>query len=202
MKKLFSILMIVVLLLSSFSFAVFAQENNTVYSLEISEDKYFYYYKDSNGEPYIIENGIEYNIAVPEYIGKVTDEALLAQLQKNITENKITAAAKSKILFSQTVYFNPLAKTGVLNITDNYMFLKCSDLSPSNANRGFSYWVYYSLDGTHWQESFFANKSLLFYTRHDMSIFGKAPYIEIRIFPYDGSVSSCLFSVKQGGVIG
>lgn len=36
MKKLFSILMIVVLLLSSFSFAVFAQENNTVYSLDNS----------------------------------------------------------------------------------------------------------------------------------------------------------------------
>lgn len=202
MKKLFSILMIVVLLMSSVSFIAFAQENDTVYSLEVSEDKYFSYYKDSNGEPYIIENGIKYNIAVPEYVGKVTDETLLVQLRKDAVENKITTAAKSKILFSQIVYFDPLAKTGILNRTDNYVFLKCSDLSPSNANRGFSYWVYYSLDGSNWQESFFVNKPLRFYTRHHKSEFGDAQYIEIRIFPYDGSVSSCLFSVKQGGAIG
>lgn len=191
-------LTIVAILISSFSFIAFAQERDTVYSFEMSESQYFYYYKDNNGEPYIVENGIKYNIAVPEYVAKVTDETLLAQLRKDVTEKKIVTAAKSKVLFSQNVYFNTLAKTGILNVTDNYLFLKCSNLNPSNAQRGFSYWILYSLDGREWTRAFYVNKSLTFYTRHPMATLGNAPYIEIHIFSYYGTVSSCLLSVKQG----
>ncbi len=202
MKKVLCMLTIVAILISSFSFIAFAQERDTVYSFEMSESQYFYYYKDNNGEPYIVENGIKYNIAVPEYVAKVTDETLLAQLRKDVTEKKIVTAAKSKVLFSQNVYFNTLAKTGILNVTDNYLFLKCSDLNPSNAQRGFSYWILYSLDGREWTRAFYVNKSLTFYTRHPMATLGNAPYIEIHIFSYYGTVSSCLLSVKQGGVLG
>lgn len=202
MKKITSVLIIFAIFISLFSFTAFAQETDTVYSFEVFEGKYFYYYKDSNGEPYIIENGEKYNIAIPDYVEKVTDESLLAMLRSEVNENSVNAVAKSKILFSQTVYFNPLVKTGVLNVTDNYLFLKCSDLNPSNAKRGFSYWILYSIDKVEWMRAFFINESLTFYTRHHWAELGNAPYIEIHIFPYYGTVSSCLFSVKQGGVLG
>lgn len=88
MKKLFSILMIVVLLMSSVSFIAFAQENDTVYSLEVSEDKYFSYYKDSNGEPYIIENGIKYNIAVLNMLEKLQMKHCLCSCERMLLKIK------------------------------------------------------------------------------------------------------------------
>lgn len=206
MKKIFSILTIFAIFISSFSFIAFAQENNTAYSFEYAEGKNFYYYKDINGEPYIIENGEKYNIAIPEYIEKVTDESLLSMLRNeaNNEANKdsVNTVLKSDILFSETVYFNTLVKTQTFNVTDNYLFLKCSNLNPSNAERGFSYWILYSFDKTEWLRAFYVNKSLTFYTRHPMATLGKAPYIIIHIYSYYGSVSSCTLSIKQGGVLG
>lgn len=202
MKKILSIFLIVSILITSFSFIAFAQEDNIVYSFEYSEGENFYYYKDNNGNPYIIENGVKYSIAIPEYIEKVTDESLLVTLRNEVNKNRINELADSDILFSETVYFNTLVKTGVLNVTDNYLFLKCSHLNPSNAKRGFSFWILYSLDQTNWERAFFINKSLTFYTRIPRAEFGNAPYIIIHIYSFYGTVSSCFFSVKQGGVLG
>lgn len=163
-----------------------------------------YYYKDINGEPYIIENGVKYNIAVPEFIEKVTDEKLLSQLRSDFNTrngNSNIYSANSEILFSKKVYFNPLVKTGVLDVSDDYIFLKCSDLAPSDANRGFSYWILFTFDGKEWQRAYFANHSLTFYTRNRRADLGNTSIIQIHIFSYDGSVSSCTLSIKQGGVL-
>lgn len=202
MKKPLSILIIFAILISSFSFIAFAQDNNTVYSFEFAEGKSFYYQKDINGEPYIIENGKKYNVAIPEYVEKVTDEALLSMLRDEADKNSVSTFSKSGVLFSDTVYFNTLVKTKTFNVTDNYLFLKCSKLNPSNAERGFSYWILYSFDNTEWQRAFYINKSLTFYTRHPMATLGNAPYIIIHIYSFYGSVSSCTLSIKQGGALG
>lgn len=202
MKKIFSIFTIFAIFISSFSFVAFAQENNTVYSFDFAEGKSFYYHKDINGEPYIIENGKKYSVAIPDYVEKVTDESLLSMLRNEANKNSMSTFSESGVLFSDTVYFNTLVKTQTFNITDNYLFLKCSKLNPSNAKRGFSYWILYSFDKTEWLRAFYANKSLTFYTRHPMATFGNAPYVIIHIYSYYGSVSSCTLSIKQGGVLG
>lgn len=201
MKKFLSLILAIVIVLSSFSVTAFAQESKTVYTFSY-EGNSFSYYKDEQGNPYIIENGIKYPIAVPVIVQKVTDEAQLEQLRSAFNSSKIESNAKSNILFSKTIYFNTLAKTGVLNVTDNYLFLKCSELNPSNAKRGFSYWISYSFDNIVWEQAFYINQSLSSYTRHPMSTFGDAPYVEISIFSYYGTVSSCLLYVKEGGVLG
>lgn len=146
--------------------------------MKITDDKNFYYYKDNNGEPYIVENNTKYNIAIPEYIEKVTDEILLTQLRSETSNTKISTYANSNVLYSKTVYFNPLVKTG------------------------FSYWILYSMDNTEWYRAFFANESLTFYTRHARAEFGNAPYIVIHIFSYYGTVSSCVLSIKDGDILG
>lgn len=204
MKKFLSVFLIFALSVSFFSFVSFAQENDEIYFYENYSGDKVYYYKDVNGEPYIIEDGKKCYIAVPEYIEKVTDEELISQFRSdfNSSVNSNAYSANSDLLFSIRVYFNPLVKTGILNISDNYVYLKCSDLAPSNANRGFSYWILFSPDGKEWLRAYFANYSLTFYTRHRMADLGNASSIQIHIFSCDGSVSSCILSVKQGGVLG
>lgn len=202
MKKILSMIIIVAIFISSLSFAAVAQENDILYSFELSEGEKFYYYKNSDGDPYIIEDGKKYNIAVPEYVEQVTDQSQLMMLRNEGNKIRLNSATDSDILFSQTVYFNSLVKTNVLNVSKDYLYLKCSNLNPSNAKRGFSYWILYSVDNVTWMRAFYANQSLTFYTRHPMAMLGNAPYIIIHIFSYYGTVSSCLFSVKQGGVLG
>lgn len=205
MKKFLSIFLIVAIAFGSLSITVFAQETKTIYSFEACEGQKFYYYKDKQGNPYIVDNGNMYYIEVPEFVEKITDESQLEQLRREFNNNsisKLETSAKSDVLFSETVIFNPLARTGVLNVSDNYLYLKCSKLNPSDAKRGFSYWIFYSFDNREWTRAFYVNKSLSVYTRHPWTTFGKAPYIKIEIFSYYGTVSSCLFSVKQGGILG
>lgn len=205
MKKFLSIFLIVTFSIGLFSFNSFAQENSEIYFYENFSGDKVYYYKDVNGEPYVVENGIRYNIAVPEYTEKITDEKLLSQLRSNynsMNDNFDVCSVNSDLLFSIRVYFNPLVKTGIFNVSDNYFFLKCSDLSPSNAKRGFSYWILFTPDGNEWLRAYFANYSLTFYTRHRRADLGNASSIQIHIFSCDGSVSSCILSVKQGGVLG
>lgn len=201
MRKFLSIILIAAICFSSFSITAFAQEDKTIYSFE-HEGNSIYYYKDKQGSPYIVDDGIKCYIAIPEYIEKVTDEAKLEQLRNEFNSVNLKTRATSEVLFSETVYFNPLASTGVFTVTYDYLYLKCTQLRPLGSNRGFSYWIFYSPDGDNWTRAFYANMSLTFYTRHDMALFGDGPFIKIEIFPYDGSVSSCLFSVKQGGVLG
>ena len=202
MKKLLSLILVFVIILTSLSLTAFAQKPETLYCFDSGNGDHFYYYKDNNDNTYIIDNGNKYYIEIPEYTEQVTDEAKLKELRDEFNSHKISNNAKSVVIFSQTVYFNTLAKTGILNVTDNYLYLKCTNLNPSNAKRGFSYWIFYSTDGRDWTRSFYANKSLSVYTRHAMAELGNAPYIKIEIFSYYGTVSSCLFSVKQGGILG
>ena len=201
MKKFLSIILIAAICFGSFSITAFAQEDKTIYSFEY-EGNTIHYYKDKQGNPYIVDDGIKSYIAVPEFVEKVTDESQLESLRKEFNSSKLQNSAKSKILFSQTISFNVLPNTGVLNVSEEYLFLKCSNLNPSNAERGFSYWIFYTTDGKEWTRAFYANESLLFYTKHPMSFFGNAPMIKIEIFSYYGSVSSCLFSVKEGNAYG
>lgn len=205
MKKFLCIILIVAITFSSLSIAAFAQETENAYLFDVYEGQSLYYYKDKQGNPYIVDNGIKYYITLPEFVEKVTDESQLELLRSefnNSNSSKLETSTKSNVLFSQTVYFNPLARTDVFNISEDYLYLKCSKLNPSNADRGFSYWIFYSFDSREWTRAFYANKSLSMYTRHPMATFGKARYIKIEIFSYYGTVSSCLFSVKQGGVLG
>ncbi len=205
MKKFLSIILITAIIFSCFSINAFARQTETIYIFEYGS-KSFSYYKDEQGNPYIIDSGIKYYVEIPDYVEKVTDEAQLKILREEYKSAKSKASARSNILFERTIYFTSLPSTGILSVNDNYLYLKCSELNPSNATRGFSYWIFYPLeDGdaeTEWERAFFVNKSLTLYTRHPMVNFGYPDYVKIEIFSYYGSVSSCLFSVKEGGVLG
>lgn len=203
MKKFLSIIMITAICFGSFSITAFAQEEKTVYIFEY-DGRCICYYKDEQDNPYILEDGIKSYIAIPKYIEKVTDESQLNALRNeagSISLN-LQRSAKSVLLFSQTIYFDDLPNTGILTVTEDYLYLKCSDLNPSGAKRGFSYWIFYTLDGSSWERAFYVNQSLLLYTKHPMALFGNAQKIKIEIFSYYGSVSSCLFSVKEGNAYG
>lgn len=200
MKKTVSIILIIGICFSLFSITAFAQEPERRFLFEY-EDVSFNYYKDKQGT-YIIEDETKVYIAIPVLIEEVTDEMLLRELRNEFSNSIMQSGTKSLILFSQTVNLKPLAQTGVLNVTDDYLYLKCTNLNPSNAKRGFSYWIYYSQDGSTWTSAFFVNESLALYTRHRMADLGKSPYIKINIFSYYGTVDSCLFSVKEGGILG
>ena len=96
----------------------------------------------------------------------------------------------------------PYNTTPVLTLSKDYFYLKCSNLNPSSAKRGFSYYISYSADNSTWFKALYVNKSLTLYTRHARADLGNASYIKIQIWSYYGTVSSCLFSVKEGGVLG
>lgn len=201
MKKFLSIILIVAICFGSFSITAYAQEDKAIYSFEY-DGRILYYYKDEIGNPYVIDDGVKSYIAVPEFIEKVTDELQLESLRKEFSSCNLQNNSKSNILFSQTIYFNVLPNTGILNVTEDYLYLKCSELNPLGAKRGFSYWINYSPDGKNWERAFYANKSLLLYTKHPMALFGNSSNIKIQIFSYYDSVSSCLLSVKEGGALG
>ena len=201
MKKVISVFLATIILIVSLSVTVCASNDSICSYPGLDGDSAFLYYMDDCGEPYVVD-GIKAYIALPEYIETVTDSGKLEELRNDFINMQNYDNPKSLVLFSKTIVFNPLAATGVLSVSDNYLFLKCTNLNPSNATRGFSYWIYYSFDGSNWTRSFYVNKSLSVYTRHSMALYGYAPYIKIEIFSYYGTVSSCKFHVKQGGVLG
>lgn len=196
MKKFLSIFLVVSICFSSFSIIAFAQEDKNIYSFEY-DGRSLYYYKDEQGNPYIIDDGVKSYIAVPEFIEKITDKSQLESLRKEFNSTSLQNNARATVLFSQTIYFNVLPNTGILSITEDNISLKCSNLNPIGAKRGFSYWINYSSDGKNWERAFFVNESLLIPLRHPMELFGYASYIKIQIFSYYDTVSSCLFTVKE-----
>lgn len=205
MKKFLSIGLIISMFFGCFSITSLAQDVEKLYIKDCG-CRNFSYYKDAQGNPYIVEDGIKYYVEIPDYVEKVTDEAQLERLREEYENAKLQISTRSNILFERTIYFASLPSTGALGLTQRYLYLKCSELNPSNATRGFSYWIFYPVEAddaeTEWERAFYINKSLSSYTRHDMAIFVYPSYVKIEIFSYYDSVTSCLFSVKEGGILG
>ncbi len=178
----------------------YAYENKTneMYSYIGFDGKQVNYYKDIDGNNYVIENGEKIYIAIPVLKEKVTDENIIEQL-KSYSQIAPTATNGFETLpYSKTLNFSTtIVKTGVFHIVSgSYIYLKCSKLNPSNAKRGFSYYIYYSPDNVAWERALFVNESLLFYTRHRLADLGNGPYIYVQIWSYYGTVQSCLLSMK------
>ena len=206
MKKLISIILSTIILITSFlSFNAYAKEVNQAYSYKSLNGENVYYYKDVSGQTYVIENGIKEYIAVPALVEKVTDSVQIAELEeevsearlsKSITKNSSVSLKSSSLSYSKTMNMASGADvTDILNITSSYFNLKCSQLSPSGAKRGFSYYIYFSPDGSNWSRALYVNQSLLFTTKHRMADLGNGPYIKISMWSYYGTVSSCLLSL-------
>ncbi len=94
-------------------------------------------------------------------------------------------------------FSNTMATTDIITNTYHYFYLRCYNLNPSNAQRGFSYYVYYSADGNNWQYDLFVNRSLLVSTKHRMSTLGNGPYIQIKMWSYYGTVNSCTLKLTK-----
>lgn len=160
-----------------------------------------YYYKNNSGEKYVIENGKKIPIAVPVLIERINDEEEINQLNQELVANKmLTAISYVNLPYSKTMNFSNTDTTGILHVTKSYIFLKCSNLNPSGATRGFSYYVRFSPDGTTWYSELYINESLLVYTRHNWSDFGNSPYIKIQMWSYYGTVSSCTLNVRESNL--
>lgn len=206
MKRFLSILLVTTLLLTYFvPFAASANGNSKQYSFINVNGETVYYYFDEAGETYIMENGEKEYIAVPVSVGKVTDEAMLAELRasfkSDIINNSINTAPYVEplelegSLYQKNMVFSNADTTDVLEVKDHTFLLKCSKLNPTGSDRGFSYYVYSSIDGYDWSYTVYVNKSLLVFTRHRLADTG-GPYIKIYMWSYYGTVKSCLLSVK------
>ncbi len=190
--------MCVVLILSAFQISVYATDSQASY-VDYSGNV-VYYYLDRNNQKYVIENGKKIYIAVPVSTEKVTNEKELEALKSSIDKPINTGAEINavNILFSKTISLS--YTTNVLTISQPYLYLKCSNLSPSGAKRGFSYYVFYSPDNSTWFRELYVNESLRTYTRHSNAHFGNGPYIKIHIWSYYGEVTSCSFNIKEASV--
>lgn len=204
MKKI-SIILAITLLISSLScFGVGAKQPDEVCSYVNYNGDTIYYYKDINDDTYVFENGERVYVAVPVSVEEITDPDELAMLRNDAEKKSLNISAKSSdVLYSRTMTLSPpYNTTPVLTLSKDYFYLKCSNLNPSSAKRGFSYYISYSADNSTWFKALYVNKSLTLYTRHARADLGNASYIKIQIWSYYGTVSSCLFSVKEGGVLG
>lgn len=200
MKKVIATLISAILIVSSFlSFNVFAKTSDSQFSYVGGDGTVVNYFKDDNGDAYVIENGEKIYIAVPVSTEKVTNNAELFYLNTS-SKAKISSSstfALSKLPYEKHMDFSIKPNyTDVLYITAPYFHIKCSDLNPSGAKRGFSYYVWFSPDNSSWEKTLFVCESLRFYTRHRMADFASGPYIKIHMWSYYGTVDSCLLSMK------
>lgn len=200
MKKIIAVLLTSVLVATTlFSLNTNAMTTEEIYSYENFNGEIVYYYKDTNGDAYVIENDEKVYIAVPVSIEVITDEDELNELRnssQNVNLNTITTRANP--IYSEVIQLksnnNITPKITLANA--DYFYMKCSDLSPFGAKRGFSYYLSYSPDGNTWMKALYVNNSLLFYTRHRRADLGNCQFIKVQIWSYYGTVSSCLLSIK------
>lgn len=199
-KQLATVCVIVWIMTSLFSFSASAKSADQICSYVSFNGEKIEYYKDTDGGTYVIEDGKKEYIAVPVSVEKITDSAELSQLRAIAGSRTLSVAsvASATLPYSKTMNFSStIDTTSILNVSSaTYYYLKCSSLNPSGAKRGFSYYVRFSPDGTTWYRELYVCQSLLLYTRHRMADLGNAPYIQIQMWSYYGTVSSCLLSMK------
>jgi len=200
MKKNISIILTLVLVLSNIlSFSAFAL---TPTDKECSYVNYngetIVYYEQPDGETYILENGIKEYIAIPVLVEEITDPELLSELRAEFNKTMFNEPTKASSLpYSKTMSFsNTYDNTSILNITVGNFYMNCTNLNPSGAQRGFSYYVRFSSNGSTWYQALYVNKSLLFYTTHRMSDYGNGPYIQVKMWSYYGTVSTCKLHIQ------
>lgn len=200
MKKLIATILSAVLIITSFlSLSVSAKIADQKYSYVSFNGEVIYYYKDAAGGTYVTEDGKKDYIAVPVSVEKITDSVELSKLRATVNKTNLytVSIASTTLPYSKTMNFSStLDTTSVLYVTSSYFYMKCSSLNPSGATRGFSYYVRFSPDGNTWFSALYVNESLLFYTRHRMADLGNGPYIQIQMWSYYGTVTSCLLSIK------
>lgn len=89
-KAVATILSIMIMITSCLSVRVWAEPFDQQYSYFNANGEEIFYYKDFNGETYIVENGEKVYIAVPVLTEKITDSDELSKLRKAATERNIT----------------------------------------------------------------------------------------------------------------
>lgn len=194
--KFFSVLMVVMILISSLSMTSSAF-NGKEYIYTNHNGDTIPYYKDINGDTYILDNGEREYIVIPDYTVEITDIDVLNSLREEFNEMSKQRAVSNNLPYSKTMDLTDINNsTSILCVNKDYFYLKCSQLNPSNGKRGFSYYIYYSPDGVSWSINININKSLLVNTKHRMSELGNAQYIKIHMWSYYQTVNSCLLSVS------
>lgn len=204
MKKAVSFISSVIMFITVFlPLTASAAGTDEIYYYEDIYGEKIYYYQDSAGEKYIIEDGRKVLIAVPVSVELITDEQELSELNQAVLQAKqARSVSASNLPISTTMNFSStIATTSILRVTKNYIFLKCSDLNPSGAKRGFSYYIRYSPDGSTWYRALYVNQSLLFYTKHRWAELGNSPYIQIQMWSYYGTVSSCTLNIRESALL-
>lgn len=205
MKKFISAILSIALFVTAFlPLTANAANLEKVYSYISFDGQIIEYYKDAYGEDYVVENGERIYIAVPTSTWEVVDEDITAleewKQEIDCTPKSVQPYANKNaiIAFTGNMDFSSSAAISSVINTQGYIYcyLKCSSLRPIGAKRGFSYQIRFSPDGSTWYFNTYVNQKLSSYTRHRMAELGNAPYIQIRIWSYYGTVNSCTLSVK------
>jgi len=206
MKKAIAAVLSTVLFISTFlSLTANAADLEKVYSYESFDGQIIEYYKDAYGEDYVVENGKRIYIAVPVSTWEVIDDEDITAWEDWKQEVDCTPKAVQPYAYKDAIiaytgkmdFSSTIATSNVID-TEGYLYcyLKCSSLRPIGAERGFSYQLRFSPDGSTWYFNRYINQSLTFYTRHRISELGNAQYIQIKIWSYHGTVETCTLSVK------
>lgn len=205
MKKFISAILSIALFVTAFlPLTANAANLEKVYSYISFDGQIIEYYKDAYGEDYVVENGEKIYIAVPTSTWEVVDEDITAleewKQEIDCTPKSVQPYANKDaiIAFTGNMDFSSSAAISSVINTQGYIYcyLKCSSLRPIGAKRGFSYQIRFSPDGSTWYFNTYVNQKLSSYTRHRMAELGNAPYIQIRIWSYYGTVNTCTLSVK------
>ncbi len=211
MKKFISVVLLTILLIVSIlPICGYAYDLNEERRFTCVDEEIVEYFNDENGD-YILKDGEKEYIIVIDSFKLVTDYYELKELKSDIAKAKATnsfsrfnetmSSKSSKVVYSGKLDFSAtIATTPIIALEGyNYYYLKCSDLNPSGAKRGFSHYVMFTVDqGATWYQydSPFVNYSLSLYTRFSRARLGNPQYIKIKMWSYYGTVDSCTLSVK------
>lgn len=211
MNKFVSVIMLAALLIiTCLPIASFAKSVEEERHFIYLDEEFVEYYADDVGT-YILKSGKKEYITVVDSFVLVTDPNMLRSLKSEVQMDKISnllnhpvnaiTNKSSNIVYSGKLDFSStIAITPAINISGyNYYYLKCSNLNPSGAKRGFSYYAMVTIDnGASWYqyESPFVNYSLSQYTRFSRARLGNPQYISFKMWSYYGTVDSCTLSVK------
>ena len=189
LKYLTSTFLAATIILECFLLPTFAISKEEVFVYIRHNGDKIEYMIDSVGNKYIYENGEKVYIAIPTQTSIVSVDTI-NRIMRTANEIDYETLPYSKTMNVGTGEFTDVIKL----FARQYVYLKCSNYSPLFADKGMSYYIFYSYDGNEWVSELYVNQTLTFKTKHFVYDSGY-PYMKIRMWSYAASVSTCVLDI-------
>ena len=191
--KSISIILLAVIIYNAFLTKTWALSKEILKTYVRADGSTICYYENQDGSTYVYENGEKIFVAIPVERRVLTDE----EVQQLIYCDGQNRSVNYKTLpYSKTLNVGTGAFTDIiyLNYGRDSIYLKCSNYSPIFGNKGMSYYIFYSTNGSTWISELFINKNLSTKLRHFVYD-SYYQYIKIRMWSYSGDINTCKLSI-------